>query len=243
MKTFIVAASMIMALAAEVKAQSYTYNHDEMKKTQITVMESGTGSLTPEWYYKSLHESYAENANEKNKGLYRANAGAALNLQIEHAEAIDSAMSKRASIEALNMADRVGGAADLAWATEGDKVTAKMNSFMGNINRIVSTGGSMDERNYWLQYYNVYSSAIRNTQDAYMPNAQRKREYLRIYADVNQKNDMLVKYLVRIHNRSRIQEMLSTLADTCKADKPSITQMALARWKASVGMTSGRIIE
>lgn len=234
---------MMTLMFTVIRAQSTTYNHDPMKQAQITVMESGTGSLTPEWYYNSLHENYSKSAASKNKSLFRANVASFLNLQKDPAETIDSAMTKRAAVEALNMADRIGGSADLAWATEGRKVTDKMNAFMANINRIIITGGTAEERDYWLQYYNVYHSAIRNTQDAYMPNSQRKREYLRIYADVNSKNELLVRYLVRLSNRERIREALSAMADTCKADKPSITQMALARWKASVGMTSGRLIE
>ena len=34
--------------AATVRAQSVTYNHDAPKRNQITVMETGTGALTPE---------------------------------------------------------------------------------------------------------------------------------------------------------------------------------------------------
>ena len=234
---------MLIASYAAVVAQQYTYNHDPMKQNQITVMESGTGSLTPEWYYCSLHENYAKNAAVKNKTMYRLGAGNALSLQVNPAESIDSVLVKRAEIEALNMADRAGGIADLAWAAEGPKVTAKMTAFMNNINRIVFSGGSIGERDYWMQYYNVFHSAIRNTQDAYMPNAQRKREYLRIYADVTEKNSLLVKYLIRVRNRQHITEILNAQADTCKADRPSVTQLALVRWKAAVGMTSGRAYE
>ncbi len=244
MKRAISAALAALLLNASMgSAQQYTYNHDPMKMNQITVMESGTGNLTPDWYYVLLHNNYQKTASVKYKTQYRALAGVNLFNQRSFAEEIDSAMSKRAFIETLNMADRIGGTADLAWAAEGPKVSGKMNTFLTNINRIVATGGTIEEREYWLQYYNVYQSAIRMTQDAYMPNAQRKREYLQIYADVSRKNDLLVRYLVRINNRRRIQERLSALADTCKADKPTIINMALIRWQAAVGMTSGRSIE
>lgn len=224
-------------------SQSVTYNHDPMKQAQVTVMESGTGSLTPEWYYNLLHENYSKSAATKNKTLFRTTAATNLYNQKDYAESIDSAMTKRATIEALNMADRIGGAADLAWATEGDKVTNKMTSFKSNIDKVILTGGTINERDYWQQYYNVYQCAITNTQDAYMPNAQRKREYLQIYEDVSRKNDLLVQYLVRINNRRRMRERLSANPDTCKADKPSITNQAFARWQAAIGMTGSGIIE
>ena len=43
---------LIMAVANNIKAtaQSVTYNHDSTKQNQITVMETGGGSLTPEFY-------------------------------------------------------------------------------------------------------------------------------------------------------------------------------------------------
>lgn len=234
---------LLVLTTSPLVAQSYTYNHDPMKQAQITVMESGTGSLTPEWYYNILHENYSKSAASKNKTLFRANAGSALYMQIDYAETVDSAMTKRAEIEALNMADRIGGVADIAWNVEGPKIEAKMSDFAGNINRILIAGGNLEERDYWQQYYNIYNSAIKTTQDAYMPNAQRKREYLRIYEDVSKKNTLLVNYLVKIHNRKKIQEYLAARAETDKADMANITTMSLARWKAAVGMTSGIMIE
>lgn len=224
-------------------AQSVTYNHDPMKQAQVTVMESGTGSLTPEWYYTLLHENYSKTAATKNKTLFRTTAGTNLYNQRDFAESIDSSMTKRATIEAMNMADRVGGAADLAWMTEGDKVTNKMNSFKSNIDKIILTGGTLSERDYWQQYYNVYTCAITNTQDAYMPNAQRKREYLQIYEDVSKKNDLLVQYLVRINNRRRMRKRLSAVPDTCKANKHNVSTQAFTRWQLAIGMTGANIIE
>lgn len=53
---------LLMAVAAVatsgVKAQSVTYNHDSPKQNQITVMETGTGALSPELYYTLLHNKY-----------------------------------------------------------------------------------------------------------------------------------------------------------------------------------------
>ena len=51
---------LIMAVATTIKAtaQSVTYNHDSSKQNQITVMETGGGSLTPEFYYWLLHNNY-----------------------------------------------------------------------------------------------------------------------------------------------------------------------------------------
>ena len=64
-----------MAVAAVatsgVKAQSVTYNHDSPKQNQITVMETGTGALSPELYYTLLHNKYKKSAASKNKLSFR----------------------------------------------------------------------------------------------------------------------------------------------------------------------------
>lgn len=105
--------------AATVRAQSVTYNHDAPKRNQITVMETGTGALTPEFYYTLLHRKYKKSAAAKNKLSFRTLAGVNLYNQTDEAEEIDSALVSRAKIEALNVADRQ---IDLAWLAEGDKV-------------------------------------------------------------------------------------------------------------------------
>ena len=200
---------LLMAVAAVatsgVKAQSVTYNHDSPKQNQITVMETGTGALSPELYYTLLHNKYKKSAASKNKLSFRTLAGVNLYNQTDEAEAIDSALVKRAEIEALNVADRQ---IDLAWLAEGDKINAQMERFQRNIDRILLAGGTTDDKERWTEYYHVYQCAIDATKDAYMPNAQRKKEYLRIYEDVVRQNEILVVYLARRqnHGHGRIAE-------------------------------------
>lgn len=245
MKTTILVAGLFLLAVPVGFAQGVqvTYEHDDAKMKQITVMESGTGALTPDWYYNTLHENYSKSAASKNKMLFRTTAGINLYNQKDMAERIDSALVKRAAVEALNIADRSGGALDLAWSTEGPKVSGKMSDFVANIGKIRGTGGSQDEYDYWLQYYNVYTCAIRSTQDAYMPNAQRKREYLRIYDDVTRKNDLLVRYLIRLSNTKKVDELLQQATQNLTASKPDIVRAAMSRWKASCMRTTTRPIE
>lgn len=229
----------LTAVTLTVQAQSTTYNHDPMKMNQITVMESGSGELQPAWYYNLLHGNYSKGAASTNKAMYRTEAGGVLYLQLPTGDSIKTYLKKRAEIEALNMADRAGGAADLAWLAEGEKIERKMAAFMTNVDRIVPAGGTGDERSYWLQYYDMFQTAIRNTQDAYMPNAQRKREYLQIYADVARKNDLLVKYLVKIHQRHLMEER-NRARVVPRSETQALALSALARWQGAVGMTGGQ---
>ena len=217
-KTRIGTIMLMLGVAISGNAQSgVTYNHDSSKKNQITVMEIGSGSLSPELYYQLLHSSYKKSAASKNKLGFRTTAGIGAYNQVEYAEAIDSALTKRAEIEALNMADRQ---IDLAWKVEGSK-----------INRILPVGGSIGDKQRWTEYYHVYETAIKATKDAYMPNAKRKKMYLQIYADVAKQNETLVKQLVQMSNASKTKELLTANGNYQTANKRSIISSASSKWR------------
>ena len=224
---------LLMAVAAVatsgVKAQSVTYNHDSPKQNQITVMETGTGALSPELYYTLLHNKYKKSAASKNKLSFRTLAGVNLYNQTDEAEAIDSALVKRAEIEALNVADRQ---IDLAWLAEGDKINAQMERLQRNIDRILLAGGTTDDKERWTEYYHVYQCAINATKDAYMPNAQRKKEYLRIYEDVARQNEILVSYLAKRQNATATSTLLNA-TDNRTLHKGGIVRNAMSRWQES----------
>ena len=224
---------LLMVIAAvtakETHAQSVTYNHDSPKQNQITVMETGTGALSPDLYYTLLHNNYKKSAASKNKLSFRTLAGVNLYNQTDEAEAIDSALVKRAEIEALNVADRQ---IDLAWIAEGDKVNGQMDRFKRNIDRILPAGGSSDDKERWTEYYHMYQCAIDATKNAYMPNAQRKKEYLRIYEDVVRQNENLVGYLAKRQNATITGSLLNATADR-NLDKSSVIREAMSRWNES----------
>ena len=210
-------------------AQSVTYNEDDAKRNQITVMETGSGSLTPELYYTLLHNSYKKSAAEKNKLAFRTTAGLAAYGQVEYADSIQAALTKRAEIEALNMADRQ---IDIAWLAEGSKITSQMDKFQKNIDRILLVGGTPTDKERWTEYYHVFDCAVNATKKAFMPNAQRKQEYLRIYADVTKHNEILVKYLVRLHSKSLTDNLLTATYER-NTNKTSIINSAKERWNTA----------
>ena len=221
-----------IVVAIQVDAQSYvTYNHDAAKMNQITVQEVGTGSLTPDFYYWAFHKSYQKTAASKNKLSFRALAGVSAYPQVEYADSVKAALTKRAEIEALNVADRQ---IDIAWLAEGQKITDKLNAFQTNINRIVHAGGSIQDKDRWNDYYHIFQCAIKATQEAYMPNAQRKKEYLAIYADITKQNEMLIAFLVQLNKKARTAELLS--ATYSKPDRrAAIATAAHSRWKSNGG--------
>lgn len=237
MKRILFLSVAIMGIYPIAKAQSVTYNHDDAKMNQITVMEIGSGGLTPSMYYTVLHKSYQKSASGRNKLAFRTAAGLSLYAQVDDAEALDSALNKRARIEALNVADRSGGVLDLAWGAESGKLNSKMTDFERNIRRVLEVGGTANEQRHWKEYYNVYQCAIKAVQNAYMPNAQRKKEYLRIYADVARKNETLILYIVRLSNARKTSELL-TATGNIESHKAQIVRNALSRWRDAGWSTS-----
>ena len=218
-------------------AQSVTYNHDSSKQNQITVMETGGGSLTPEFYYWMLHNSYRKSAAEKNKLGFRTLAGISLYNQVDDAEKIDSALTKRAEIEALNVADRQ---IDLAWLAESSKINGQLDKMKANIGHIIPTGGTVNDKRRWEELYNMYRCAVKATKDAYMPNAQRKKEYLRIYSDLTMQNETLLKYLVQLNTQSRTASLLAASNDRV-VHKGSVISDAKSRWQENMRGVRGTV--
>lgn len=222
--------SMAAMTATAAFAQSVTYNHDSSKQNQITVMETGGGSLTPEFYYWMLHNSYRKSAAEKNKLGFRTLAGINLYNQVDDAEKIDSALTKRAEIEALNVADRQ---IDLAWLAESSKINGQLDKMKANIDHIIPTGGTVNDKRRWEELYNMYRCAVKATKDAYMPNAQRKKEYLRIYADLTMQNETLLKHLVQLNTQSRTASLLAATNDRV-VHKGNVISDAKSRWQENM---------
>ena len=242
MNRILLLSAAVMGICPLIQAQSVTYDHDDAKMNQITVMEIGSGGLTPSMYYTVLHKSYQKSASSKNKLAFRTAAGLSLYAQVDDAEALDSALNKRAKIEALNVADRSGGALDLAWMAESGKLNSKMADFERNIRRVLEVSGTANEQTHWKEYYNVYQCAIKAAQNAYMPNAQRKKEYLRIYADVARKNETLILYIVRLSNARKTSELL-TATGNIENHKAQIVRNALSRWREAGWSTSKHGLE
>ena len=95
----------------------------------------------------------------------------------------------------------------------------------------VPAGGTPKDRQRWDTYYKMFQTAIKATREAYMPNAQRKREYLNIYADLSKQNEILVKQLVQMHNKSRTEQLLASRNNYRTADKAAAVASANSKWR------------
>ena len=172
-RTMLIIASLLLPLLSG-KAQGVTYNHDETKMNQVTVMETGAGTLVPELFYSVIHNRYYKNAASTNKLRYRSEAASHAASQVGIAETVDTSLTRRAEVEALNMADRQ---LDFAWQAEGPKITSRLEAFRRNIGRITEVGGSPSEADVWMERYHLFETALGAIRNSYMPNAERKKQY------------------------------------------------------------------
>ena len=67
---------------------------------------------------------------------------------------------------------------------------------------------------------------------SYMPNSQRKKEYLRIYKDITEANENLLRFLVQLHGRGETSRLLAATYN--KPDRRgAIAQAAMNRWRGA----------
>jgi hypothetical protein len=73
-----------------------------------------------------------------------------------------------------------------------------------------------------------------------MPNVQRKKMYLNIYAFVARKNNTLLKRLAGMQTAKETKELLATRLEHHSANKENIIRVAMQKWrKASGSRTNG----
>jgi hypothetical protein len=233
MKRILIILSLLLPLFSA-RAQYVTYNHDETKMYQVTVMETGVGNLTPRAFYSVVHNRYYQNAAETNKLRYRSEAAAHGSVQVGISETIDTSLTKRAEVEALNMADRQ---VDLAWQAEGPKIQSRLEAFNRNIERLSEAGGNAGDITLWQERYHLFQTAVSSIRNAYMPNAERKKQYLAIYDDITRKNETLIAYIVSVDARERAKEHLSATV-TLPRRNGEIASEASGRWKELSNQTS-----
>lgn len=232
-KSKILAAVAMLTLHNSAYGQ-WTYNHDATVYNQFLISENGTGSFTPEVYYDLAHRSYKKWARQSNKNALRVDMYFALHPQEAMAQEIDSALSYRARIEEMNVADRTPKALDLAWQSERTKIEKKFLLFRENINKITMYGGTSQDYKEWVEIYNCLQTALKAVRDAYMPLNERKKQYLEIYHDLVLRNQQLVSYVRSLYCDKESSDILHSKVSPRYARLGTYTSEAFGRWKVSM---------
>ena len=196
--TLIIAMLLLPLLGA--RAQYVTYNHDETKMNQVTVMETGAGELTPALFYSVVHNKYYRTAAETNKLRYRSEAAA-------------------------------HGAAQVGM------IQSRLEAFSRNIARLSEAGANGGDLALWRERYQLFQTAVSAIRDSYMPNAERKKEYLAIYRDITEHNNTLIAYIVSVDSRERTKDHLEATLE--RPDRNGeIAAEARGRWKETSNRTN-----
>lgn len=221
---------MLTAMLVSIQswAQHVTYNHDASKYGQIMVMELGAGSLTPEVYYKLMHNSYRKGAKAQTsvKNTLRTAAQIASLPQVEMADSIQKDLESRAKIEAMNTADRL---LDVAWLTEGEKINSRLLAFKNNLNGLVGKATS-EEIDAWTDLARMYDFAIKTVRKGYMPNSERQKQYLAIYDEVTASNDKLILRVRFLSTKQRADRIVTAMSHFQHRVKENATA-AYNRWR------------
>ena len=225
---------VLLTVAVVSDAQSVTYNHDATVYNQFLISENGAGSFTPAAYYDLVHRSYKKWAHASNKNALRAEMKLFLTPQEAMAQEIDSALSYRARIEEMNVADRTPKALDLAWQSERTKIEKKFQLFRENINKITMKGGTSQDYRDWLEIYNCLQTSLKAVRDAYMPLNERKKQYLEIYHDLVLRNQQLVQYIYSISCGKQADDLLRSRVKPKYVKLSSYSSDAFGRWKVSM---------
>lgn len=193
----------IMFYAIPVFSQDVTYIHDDIKYNQITVMESGFGSLDDFWHW-SLHNQYSKEAAAKNKMVMRAATMEADMLQVEKADSIKSDFVKRGIIEGENLVDRN---VDMVWLTERQRVESALLRFKTNYDAFCLYSPTTEEREYWKEKYDRLSWSVAAMRKGYMPNSERKKMFVELKEDIDKANKRLVACSYSLYVRRELARM------------------------------------
>lgn len=235
MKKLFLVQMLLAWVCIENHAQTVTYNHDESVMNQMTIQETGLGSFTPDTYYDVFHKDYRNYAARDNKLTFRTLVVAAENRQEPYAEEIDSALTKRAKVEALNLADRQ---VDAVWLVEKEKVMGALNTFKSNIEEITLSGGTYTSYENWVEIYNMLVCGLNYIRNSYLPNSERQEQYLEIYNDVKSRNKKLARLLAFWKERKSIARSGRELKRKDDLIKNSGFN-ALTRWKLAATNARG----
>lgn len=217
---------------------------DYAKINQMLLMEGipGGDMLDPSlvWHYQSRFLGDYIRSGEislRNKMQYRISAMGLATSQVDYAEQMDSVYKKRAEVEAVNLVDRDPGCSinpvgDVAWDIEGDKIKEAQVRYKRNLSILSDFDGISPEIvRDWEGQYNMISTAIKEMQQAYMPNSKRQKQYLAIYQDLVARNEKLATLVQSYTYQSLMGDASSVEAHPFQlADRASIASQALSRW-------------
>jgi len=238
MKKFILSLLAVLVVNIHCLAQSITYNHDESFMQQFLFTETGAGSLTPDLYYDLFHKSYRNNYMGQGKLTFRTYMMENIHKEVPYAKDLDSALVKRAEVEALNMADRQPYL-DLSWAVEGQKIEKKMMTLYNSIQDISIYGGKKETSDMFQLKYDMYKQAIESIRESYMPASERKEQYGAIYDDIVKEIDH-VENAVLYLKCCKLCKSMKEAQKIRRANLSNIAVQAHGRWKAALMKGSGK---
>lgn len=237
MKKSILVFLMLMCVNQN-KAQSITYNHDESFMQQFLFTETGAGSLTPDAYYELFHNSYKNNYSGQSKLIFRTAMALTMVMETPDAKDLDSALVKRAKVEAMNVIDRTPGPGDIAWLSEGPKIENKLQTLINSINNLSIAGAKQETKDWFQAEHDKLAQAVESVREAYMPLNERKLQYLEIYKDIVYTIDKCENAVLYL-KCCKLCKSMKEAQKIRRANLANIAVQAHGRWKSTLSQASG----
>lgn len=205
---------------------------------QVSIMENG---MVPEpdiflqnadfyafWKVSAPLSNYTSEYRYTNiKNLYRTEAAIALNNQIEMAERMDSAMTARAKIETMNIADMTFDLVGPSEFVKIGKALERLSQDLITLNRV----GTPQQVSEWTLIYKMLRFGCEQVEEGIMPNSVRHKQYLKIYSDVVSHAEALETLIRRMKILASLKE--NPAEPIRKADPASVASSALERWRTN----------
>lgn len=154
--------------------------------------------LQNDWYYKLFHKDYINNKAPvyNTKTLQNITFQSWLAHEKNYADSIDTAYTARWKVEQKRLIDRQ---VDLVYeSVDRVNIESAMSKWNSDINKIITYGGTSNERKVWLTRYNCIKQAVTVVHEGNEPSGSKHTFYLDLLNEIDDWHTRLKLYLMSL---------------------------------------------
>ena len=158
-------------------------------------------NLEETFYYWMFHKGYAREEAPvlQTKTVNNALFQAWLAKEKVYADSIDSAYTARLKVESKRLADRgYITNLDLTYDIDRRRIESYLEKWNNDINKIVSYGGTNNDRKAWVNRYNCIKQAIDVVHDGHEPSGSKHAYYIDVISEIQDWHTRLKLFLMSL---------------------------------------------
>lgn len=188
---------------------------------------------------KILHNGYTKSVKTTGRTTLREPTVEAAAPQVENSDTIKKKLESRAFEEGKDATERK---LNVAWETEKKRVEAAMMRFQTAISHIAPYGGTAEEQAVWEETYNAYQQAVGFMRDdKYLPNAERKKEFVALCDDITTSHEALNARLLKLIRLKQLEKFKNTTPLQRLDTKKSRIDGAYNHWREAAAVAYSNI--